>query len=97
MAKKTKLRKLAEGQACQVRFPLHCNRNPETTVLCHIRRGGVAGMGQKPNDLCSVIACSACHDVIDGRTPFTIQDKDSYILEGMCRSSVIYAKALNIG
>lgn len=61
------LRTLAQGQPCMVRIPGVCNGNPETTVLAHIRRGNVAGMGQKPPDLCGVWACSSCHDVMDGR------------------------------
>lgn len=53
-----------------VRIPGVCNGNPETTVLAHIRIGNVAGIGQKPPDICGVWACSACHDVIDGRKVF---------------------------
>ena len=48
-----------------------CNFNAETTILAHIRRGSVAGVGAKPPDTCAVWACSACHDVIDGRRKYS--------------------------
>lgn len=62
-----RLRQSARGQACQIRIPGTCNYDPETTVLAHIRRAGIAGIGLKPPDVCGVMACSSCHDVIDGR------------------------------
>jgi hypothetical protein len=61
------LRTFARGKPCMCRLAGICNFNPETTVLAHIRRAHVAGAGQKPPDMCAVFACSACHDVIDGR------------------------------
>ena len=91
------LRKEARGRECQVRAPGVCNRNPETTVLAHIRRGGVAGMGQKPPDVCAVLACSDCHDLVDGRRPpkgvaWTAEDIDGFILNGLCRTLAIWDK-----
>ena len=82
------LRTLAKGQACQLRIPGVCNHNPETTVLCHIRRGGIAGVGQKPPDICGVWGCSDCHALIDGRaqTRMTRAEVDSIILEGLLRT-----------
>jgi len=82
------LRKFARGQECQVRIYGVCNYNPDTTILAHIRLGGVAGMGQKPPDMCSTFACSACHDVIDGRTKTDLDriQIESHMLHGMVRS-----------
>lgn len=82
------LRESARGQQCALRLPGICNGDPETTVLAHIRRGGVGGMGLKPPDPCGVFACSACHDVMDGRVRFTSPalDIDGYILEGQQRT-----------
>ena len=77
------LRKLARGQECQVRIYGICNRDDTTTVLAHIRRGGVGGMGFKPPDICSVWACSDCHNAIDGRAGIA---SDTDILEGICRT-----------
>ena len=84
----TKLRKAAQGQECQVRLEGVCNHNPETTVLAHVRRANVAGIGQKPNDYIVVWACSDCHDQIDGRSKphFPAYELDRYVLEGMCRT-----------
>lgn len=92
------LRKAARGRECAVRIPGVCNHNPETTVLAHIRRGGVGGVGMKPSDLCAVLACSACHDIIDGRVRrwdlfgnnedmYLLQN---YILEALCRTLQVW-------
>lgn len=87
------LRQLARGQACMVRIPGVCNHNPETTVLAHIRRGGVAGAGQKPPDTCAVWACSACHDAIDRRSHRIDRGElDAYVLEALCRQLAWYEK-----
>ena len=85
----SKLRQSAKGQDCHLRIPGVCNGNPETTVLAHIRRGNVAGIGQKPPDVCGVFSCSDCHDAVDRRTfmgSYTISEIDSYILEGHLRT-----------
>lgn len=82
------LRRLARGRECQVRIPGVCNSNPETTVLAHIRLGGVGGMGMKPPDICGVHACASCHDLIDGRrsSELTQMARESYILHGLLRT-----------
>lgn len=85
----TNLRKAARGRQCMVRLPGVCNGDPSTTVLAHIRRGGVAGMGMKPPDLVGVWACSACHDVIDGRRKYRaplMRSLDADILDALCRT-----------
>lgn len=69
-----------------VRLPGVCNFDETTTVLAHVRRGGVAGMGQKPPDLCGVWACSACHDVIDGRVSAPNGDCEAEVLAALCRT-----------
>lgn len=62
-----KIEQLARGKPCFLRLPACCNSNTETTVLCHIRRGGLGGMGMKPSSLFAIPACSSCHDALDGR------------------------------
>ena len=62
----SKIRKSAEGMACQVRLPV-CNHDPATVVLCHYRMPG-DGMGRKPSDTRAAYACHACHNEIDMRT-----------------------------
>lgn len=94
----SKLRKLAKGQACQVRIPNICNFDTTTTVLAHIRRGNVAGAGQKPVDLCGVWACSDCHSCVDGRikSPYSREQLDSFILGGLCRTLTAISAQLKI-
>lgn len=76
------LRNYAQGMSCMIRIPGVCNRNPETTVLCHLRMAGISGMGLKANDLLAAWGCSDCHRYvdthgIDGRTA---------LLEGIART-----------
>jgi hypothetical protein len=90
------LRELARGQDCQVRLP-GCLYNSETVVLAHIRRGGTAGVGQKPPDLCGVYACAKCHDLMDGRNHaanLTRQEIDVAVLAGLCRTLAIVSRAM---
>ena len=72
----SKITKAAEGKRCTARIPGVCNCDTKTSVWAHIRsiRFG-AGKGLKPPDLIGLIACSGCHDVIDGRVK-TDHDKD---------------------
>lgn len=85
----SKLRQSAKGQSCTLQLPC-CNHNCETTILAHIRLGFNAGMGQKPNDLHALFACSDCHDFIDNRTKGEIDYKD--ILRGHLRTLDIWVK-----
>lgn len=96
------LRKLAQGKECQLRLidddgRRICNFDSNTVVLCHIRRGGVAGAGKKPHDLCGVYACSNCHDVLDGRSRASIQNLDSDVLDGLCRTLQIVGESMDGG
>ena len=92
------LRNLANGQQCQLRFP-GCRGRSETVVLCHVRRGGVAGIGQKPPDLCGVYGCAACHDVMDGRVMLPNLSRveiDQQVLLALCRTLAIVSKELDV-
>lgn len=64
-----KYERLAHGRECYLRFPGICNGNPATVVPCHLRIGGVGGMGLKPPPVCSLPGCHECHAVLDGRVP----------------------------
>ncbi len=88
--RKDHLRKLAQGQQCQVRLD-GCTW--DDACLAHIRRGNI-GMGKKPNDLCGVYACHNCHDKIDGRQ--TPRASDKQILEALCRTLEIAGGHLGI-
>ena len=88
------LREAARGRDCQMRIPRVCNFDSTTTVLAHVRRGSVAGMGQKPPDVCGVSACSDCHDAIDHRNnmgAYTPVEMDTMILDGLCRTLKLWA------
>ena len=51
-------------------IPGVCNRDPDTTVLCHSNAlADGKGMGLKAPDTAACFGCSACHDVLDGRRP----------------------------
>jgi hypothetical protein len=55
------LRQNAKGKPCTLRLT-GCRHDTSHTVLCHIRRNGWAGMGQKPNDLLAYFGCDRCHE-----------------------------------
>lgn len=77
------LRSLARGQRCYIGVP-ECSRDPARTVLCHIRRGNVAGMGQKPHDVLALPGCDICNQVSDGnmKSAWSREEVDSAILSG---------------
>lgn len=58
------LRKEAKDRQCMIRIPGVCNGDDSTTVLAHLNGGGMA---MKRPDTSGAWACSACHDVVDGR------------------------------
>lgn len=90
------LRDMARGQHCQVRLP-GCDFGTETTVLAHIRRANIAGVGQKPPDLCGVYACAKCHDLIDGRAHaanLTKADIDHAVFYGLLRTLAIVSREI---
>lgn len=87
------LRKLAKGKPCMCRFVGICNWDESTTVLAHIRRANVAGMGQKPPDTCAVWACSSCHDEIDRRTRnHQLDEITGDLLDALIRQHAWYDK-----
>ena len=91
----TNLRKLAQGQECQIRIPGFCNFDPATSVLCHIRLAGVTGAGQKAPDLLAAIGCSSCHELVDGRIStdqWTADRIDKWFYEGVFRTQVLWLK-----
>ncbi len=91
--KKIDLCKQARGRECTVRIPGICNFNPETSVLAHYRLAGTCGTACKPDDMQGAIACSACHDLIDGRTKtkeFTRDELRLMHAEGVLRTQQIW-------
>lgn len=90
------IRDSARGKDCQLRLPGVCNFSRETVVAAHLRIAGTCGIGMKPSDLLTVRACSACHDVLDGRRKMAngmeCGDLMTYIHEGHCRTLLAYEK-----
>ena len=80
------LRKLAKGQICQVRIPFVCNFDEDTTILAHLRHGGIAGIGMKPPDICACWSCSSCHGVIDRVVPAPLIDIPKCERDGLLRT-----------
>ena len=66
MPKRSKLREAAKGQSCAINLFPHCNYDSTTTVLAHAP-SEFKGMGNKSPDWWGADACSACHDIVDGR------------------------------
>lgn len=60
------IRASAREQTCTLRSPA-CNGRLDTTVLCHLRMFGSAGIAHKPHDFHAVYACSDCHRLLDSR------------------------------
>ena len=91
-----RLRELARGKPCLLRIPGICNYDPETTVLAHVRIAGT-GMGRKPHDLAGIWACSACHDVLDGRSKhdqYTRTEVRAMALDGLVRTLEAVAREI---
>lgn len=87
------LRQLARGRDCTIRVPQHCLRTTETVVLCHYRMSGLSGMGIKSPDWCAAYGCSACHDVVDGRSGdwnvYSLELRKLFLAEAVLRTLVI--------
>ncbi len=86
MPKPVNLRKLANGMPCQVRIPFVCNFDESTTILAHLRHGGIAGVGMKPPDICGTWSCSDCHRVIDKVVPAPLIDIAECERDGLLRT-----------
>lgn len=78
------LRDSARGERCTLCLPRVCNQDPATTVLAHLPSEIKAS---KSTDLSSAFACSACHDVTDGRARYDWGGmRDWYLRRAMVRT-----------
>lgn len=77
-----KLRDSARGQQCTFQIPDICNRNPETTVLCHAP-SEVKGMGNKGDDHFAAFGCLECHTALD---QYRVTNREFYWLRGIRRT-----------
>jgi len=62
----SKITKSARDEDCLVRIPGYCNYDISTTVFAH--KNGSGNFGGKSSDMLGAYACSACHDLVDGRS-----------------------------
>lgn len=89
------LRQLARGRECMVRSPV-CTYDTETTVLAHVRMGGISGMGYKAPDVLGAYACHACHTLCDAGhyrgVELSRDERDLLLLNGMARTLSILVK-----
>lgn len=61
-----RLRKAASGEHCTLQIHPFCTGNDEETVLAHLP-SSMKGIAIKSPDWWGAFACSACHDIMDGR------------------------------
>lgn len=54
----------AKGEPCTLCIPGICNRDPATTVSCHVH-DETFGMSEKADDCSTFHGCSACHRYLD--------------------------------
>lgn len=59
------LRESAGGEMCTFQIPGVCNRNPDTTTLCHLHEEpGDCLRPHKKNDVVAAFGCSSCSTVM---------------------------------
>lgn len=59
-----KLLDSARDQMCTLRIPGVCNRDPSTTVSCHVH-DDIFGAARKADDTSTFFGCSSCHAFLD--------------------------------
>ena len=78
----------ANGEDCTLNIAGWCSYDPDTTVACHLPDGS-GGSNRLTGALSIAFACSACHDIIDGRVidpDIDVSDKEFYLRRGMMRT-----------
>jgi len=82
------LRENAKGKDCTFKFS-GCRNDPAYTVLCHLRRFGWAGAGQKPIDILGAFGCDFCHDKQENHHP---EATDTELLRAMGQTQIIQTR-----
>ena len=85
----SKITKSAIAETCTFNLPGICNRNPETTVLCHAPHPD-KGRGKKGPDTWAAYGCSDCHDEMDGRTWRVDWKQKKYVYDGVPMGKVFF-------
>jgi len=83
-----KITRFAKHRMCTIQIPGICNGNAATSVWAHSNQGiHGKGKGIKAHDFYGAIACSDCHDAVDGRrNDLTSEDRIGYLNLGMART-----------
>jgi hypothetical protein len=93
--KRKALTDAAREEPCLVRITGCCNHRTDTTVAAHWPGiAGGRGMGMKSIDLAIAFACSACHDVVDGRAPLPAGATREAVLLDWCRGHLMTLERL---
>jgi hypothetical protein len=58
----------AKGEACLADW-CGCGGSNDTTVLCHVRKFGIGGMGMKPPNWLGFYGCAEAHRIFDSNGP----------------------------
>ncbi|MEY8194471.1 MAG: DUF1364 family protein [Cycloclasticus sp.] len=83
-----KITRFAKLKMCTLLIPGICNGDPTTSVWAHSNLGRHGkGKGIKAHDFFGAIACSDCHDAVDGRrNDLTQEDRVIYLNQGISRT-----------
>jgi hypothetical protein len=84
------LTRTAQGRPCMFRGP-GCDGGgwSGTTVLAHIRKAGICGVGIKPPSVIGFWSCHPCHALYDRRREekgFNKAILDHYAFDALCRT-----------
>lgn len=72
----------AKGEACLADW-CGCGGSNDTTVLCHVRKFGIGGMGMKPPNWIGFYGCAKAHQMFD-------HEKDAaWSWEGVMRAVIL--------
>ncbi len=88
-------RKAARGRCAPSEFLATAITIPKLLVLAHYRLAGTCGTATKPHDMQAAIACSSCHDLIDGRVKTSDYTKEELRL--MHAEGVFHTRNLEKG
>lgn len=77
----------ARDEPCTINIAACCNYRPETSVMAHLPDGS-GGTSRLTGPLSIAIACSDCHDAIDGRRYVEMGpgDREFYLRRGQNRT-----------
>jgi hypothetical protein len=78
------IRKWARDKPCQVQKHGICSRDPAKSVMAHatiLPPTGIMGGKTDSDILATYVACSNCHDYMDGRTHWSVSKEEKLFYE----------------